>query len=182
MLNCSRSTLGLRLPASCILNFTEVLFSQLCCQGSPREWEKNTVNLSLLIFSEIFFTSRILESCHLLIIPLPRDWHLTVGSRGPPSPTFLLWRTFRCQCVQDCGPVSLSGNSTQQGSPLSLKAPPLTPFIHGEDWGSAEHNAMQVQRVKCRPPFYAYCYFLILKALYLPSGTFGKYRKTGRTK
>ena len=32
------------------------------------------------------------------------------------------------------------------------------------------------------PPFYAYCYFLILKALHLPSGTFGRYRKTGRTK
>ena len=134
-LNSSESLLGLRLPASCVLNFTEILFSQLFCQGSPGEWEKNTVNLSLLIFSEIFFTSRILESCHLLVIPLPGDWHLTVGSRGPPSPTFLLWKRFRCQSVQACGPVSLSGNSTQAGLSTASESPALDPFSPWEELG-----------------------------------------------
>ena len=134
-LNSSKSLLGFRLPPSCILNFTEILFSQLLCQGSPGEWEKNTVNLSLLIFSEIFFTSRILESCHLLVIPPPWDWHLTVGLRGPPSPTFLLWKRFRCQSVQACGPVSLSGNSTQAGLSTVSESPALDPFCPWRELG-----------------------------------------------
>lgn len=82
---------------------------QLFCQEVPRNGKRGTHQIFLCSSSqEIFFTSRIQRKLPSTRYPSARGLAFNCGIEGPSQPVLLLWKRFRCQSVQGCGPVSLS--------------------------------------------------------------------------